>query len=179
MFTFSFVFSNDTYITNIKVDRKSGVSDIIPIVFTKVKLAELINLDTDNIIVRGRVCTYANENMIYGHRIYTYVMVNDILIDDGYQLENNRVELRGKVTRAPIYRTTPKGKLIVEIAVKIDTSLIHCIGWKEVAVKSNNINRWDIVYIKGRLQSRKYKKNGNCLIAYEVSSQIISKVGTD
>lgn len=79
--------------------------------------------------------------------------------------EFNNVYITGEVAKTPVYRETPKGRRITDIAVRIPSeftpgfySYIPCITWETVADRAQWLEEGATVYLEGRLQSRDYVK---------------------
>lgn len=160
----------DKIIYNLNVIRKSGTSDIIPVAFTN-----QMPLNNEIIKISGTIQTYIDYKLVTGKKVFTYIDNTTVYELTDNETSNNFISVIGQVIKEPWYRTTPMGKILVEMPVIIDGNLIHCVAWKELAAHCNNIHKDDIVKVKGRLQSREYTKEGKLIIAYEISSKYIEK----
>lgn len=100
--------------------------------------------------------------------------------------QQNGVHMEGIIAREPIHRTTPLGKVITEITVKVPSAfdLLHycfipVICWEKCARVVARYQKDTKVVLEGRLQSREYKKRMDgidaILTAYEVSARHIEK----
>lgn len=94
----------------------------------------------------------------------------------------NNVYLQAKVLREPVYRETPKGRHITDLALVVNsefsegyTCIIPGIAWERTAEWAAYLEPGITVYLEGRLQSRDYTKGDQVLTTWEVS---ISKIQT-
>lgn len=77
----------------------------------------------------------------------------------------NGLMLTGTIARNPVYRSTPGGKEITELRIRVisqandEFCYIPCICWQEIARETSQWNIGDVVALDGRLQSRIYIKN--------------------
>jgi single-strand DNA-binding protein len=83
----------------------------------------------------------------------------------------NEVTLLGNLTRDPEVKHTPKGDAILKITIATNRSYKQNDEWKEVA-EFHNVEKWGAeklaeylrkgskVYIKGRLQTDQFEKDG-------------------
>ena len=114
------------------------------------------------IMVMGKMQTYKE---IPGGRIVVFVLAEYVGIVSEQVEQQNGVHLEGVVARKPIYRTTPKGKKITEVAVKVPSaftegyfSFIPTICWGSDAEAAAEYQEGARVALEGRLQSRDYTK---------------------
>lgn len=141
----------------IAVERRSGVADIIPVLFDE-KIC-----DTE---ISGMVC--ANGKIITrrvrtgaGKAILTYVMADTITkAEDESPL--NEVNLEGIIEEKQL-RETPLGRKICDVKLKNvrengKEDLITCIAWGKCAEYTDSLALGDRVSTYGRLQSRRYNK---------------------
>lgn len=156
----------------IGVERRSGVADILPVLFDE---------KISNIEIRGRV--YVSGKIITRHvktgsgeAILMYVMADTIKPKDDVPL--NEVSLDGIIEEKQL-RETPLGRKICDVKLKTlrengKEDLITCIAWGKCAEYANSLALGDKVSAYGRLQSRRYKKtckDGHVVekVTYELS----------
>lgn len=141
----------------IGVERRSGVADILPVLFD-----EEIN-DTGisgTVCVNGKIIT-RRVRTGSGEAILTYVMADTITKpEDDSPL--NEVSLDGIIEEKHI-RETPLGRKICDVKLKNirengKEDLITCIAWGNGAEYTDSLALGDRVSTYGRLQSRRYQK---------------------
>lgn len=141
----------------IAVERKSGVADILPVLFDEEIRDTGISgtVCVDGKIITRRVKTGSGE------AILTYVMADTITKpDDDRPL--NGVILDGIIEEKHL-RETPLGRKICDVKLKNvrengKEDLITCIAWGKYAEYTDSLDLGDMVSTYGRLQSRRYKK---------------------
>ena len=135
------------------------------------------------VMVMGKMQTYKE---VPGGHIVVFVLAEYVGAATEKVEQQNGVYLEGVVARKPIHRTTPLGKKITEVVVKVPSaftegyfSFVPTICWKEYAEWAATCQEGARVALEGRLQSREYKKRLDgveaVLTAYEVSAQYIEK----
>ena len=163
----------------LQINRDSGVSDYIPILFNNVK--DEIKIDTF-IKLEGQFRSRDIPKPDGKIKVQLYVYVKDIIILND-PLYRNEIELNGYVCKQPTLRNTPNGKQISDLLIacnysKDKSAYIPVITWGREARKSGRYSVGTEVKIFGRLQSRKYTKLINNVqeefIAYELSANQIT-----
>lgn len=140
----------------IGVERKSGVADILPVLFDK----EISDTGiSGRVYVSGKIIT-RHVKTGSGKAILTYVMADTIKPKDDVPL--NEVSLDGIIEEKQL-RETPLGRKICDVKLKTvrengKEDLITCIAWGKCAEYANSLALGDRVSTYGRLQSRRYKK---------------------
>ena len=135
------------------------------------------------VMVMGKMQTYKE---VPGGRIVVFVLAEYVGVVSEQVEQQNGVYLEGDVARKPIHRTTPKGRKITEVTVKVPSaftegyfSFIPTICWGSDAEAAAEYQEGARVALEGRLQSRDYTKRLEgvevTLTAYEVSAQHIEK----
>lgn len=135
------------------------------------------------VMVMGQMQTYKE---VPGGRIVVFVLAEYVGVVTEQVEQQNGVHLEGIVARKPIHRTTPKGRNITEVTVKVPSaftegyfSFIPTICWGSDAEAAAEYQEDTRVALEGRLQSRDYKKHLDgteaILTAYEVSARHIEK----
>lgn len=142
----------------IAVERRSGVADVIPVIFDeKICDTGLINR---RVCVNGKIRTRFVKTGA-GKANLTYVMADEITkAEDESPL--NEVSLDGIIEEKRL-RETPLGRKICDVKLKTlrdngKDDLITCIAWGDNAEYVNTLLAGDGVSVYGRLQSRKYEK---------------------
>lgn len=156
----------------IGVERKSGVADILPVLFDK----EISDTGiSGRVYVSGKIIT-RHVKTGSGKAILTYVMADTIKPKDDVPL--NEVSLDGIIEEKQL-RETPLGRKICDVKLKTlrengKEDLITCIAWGKCAEYTDSLALGDRVSTYGRLQSRRYKKtckDGHVVekVTYELS----------
>lgn len=174
------------YEINLKVQRLSEISDIIPITVSE----RLITGDTFNIgnvvTVKGQFRSY-NKQIDGKSKLILTVFVREIVEND--EQENpNIIELTGFVCKAPIFRVTPFKREICDVLIAVNraynkSDYLPCIAWGRNARFVKNIDIGEKIVITGRIQSREYQKRllDNTIetkVAYEISISTITGVSS-
>ena len=141
----------------IGVERKSGVADILPVLFDKGISDSGIS---GTVCVNGKIITRRVKTGS-GEAILMYVMADTITkpVDDS---PLNEVSLDGVIEEKHL-RETPLGRKICDVKLKNirengKEDLITCISWGKSAEYTDSLALGDRVSAYGRLQSRRYKK---------------------
>ena len=171
----------------LEIERKSGSrqdSDRVIVIYGQEAEATPGQLvDGAYVMVMGEMQTYKE---VPGGRIVVFVLAEYVGVVSEQVEQQNGVYLEGIVARKPIHRTTPKGRKITEVSVKVPSaftegyfSFIPTICWKEYAEWAAMCREGTKVALEGRLQSRDYKKRIDgveaILTAYEISARHIEK----
>lgn len=183
-FCFSHVFNGiKNYMAILEVKRLSETTDIVKIVASEELVTRLnhTELEGREIQVTGHINSW--KAMDEGGELHWRIFVeaesiNEELLTESYN--KNMLLLSGEVKRKPIYRRTPLGKDITEIFLKTDvgdgkSTFICCIIWNGQARIARNLKVNEKIELFGRLQSRKYEKNGEEKSVDEVSAFAIAK----
>lgn len=86
----------------------------------------------------------------------------------------NAVFLSGNLTRDPELRTTPGGKQVASFSVatnegKDKTEFHNCIAWEKTAeIVAQYCRKGNRIAVQGRLQTRKWEKDGITRYATEI-----------
>ena len=146
-------------------------------------LAALIKAGS-RVEVTGKIQTYKNTET--GRtQLFIWALYLAAIPEGSQQL--NTVYIKGEIAKAPIYRTTPKGRRIADLMVRIPSafsagfySYIPCIAWWNLADQAANLVEGTTVYLEGRVQSREYVKRteegDKVLTTWEVSA---NKMGVE
>ena len=119
----------------LEVERLSGVRDIIHVIADHALLEELDPTAGTMVEVEGQVRSFNNRTG-EGRRLIISVYAASILACDG--LPENRVYLRGRICREPVYRRTPLGREICDVMLAVErrygrTDYLPCILWGSLA----------------------------------------------
>lgn len=186
----------DIYALWLDITRDSGVVDRIlvlfqgnkingeslgaypPDAFTPDELVELIK-EGSSLEVTGQLQTYKDWD-IGRSQLFVWGTYMAAAPEGSQQL--NVAYINGEVVRQPVYRETPLGKHITDLALRVPsaftpgyTCIIPCITWGRSAAETAYLDEGTAAYLEGRLQSREYMKDGQVLTTWEVSA---SKVDT-
>lgn len=140
----------------IGVERRSGVADILPVLFDE----EISDTGiSGTVCVSGKIIT-RRVRTGSGKAILMYVMADTIKPKDDVPL--NEVSLDGIIEEKHL-RETPLGRKICDVKLKTvrengKEDLITCIAWGKCAEYTDSLALGDGVSTYGRLQSRRYKK---------------------
>lgn len=156
----------------IGIERRSGVADILPVLFDK----EISDTGiSGRVYVSGKIIT-RHVKTGSGEAILMYVMADTIKPKDDVPL--NEVSLDGIIEEKQL-RETPLGRKICDVKLKNirengKEDLITCIAWGKCAEYTDSLALGDRVSTYGRLQSRRYKKtckDGHVVekVTYELS----------
>lgn len=164
----------------IAVERRSGVADVIPVLFDE----KICDTGISGMVcVNGKIITRRVRTGA-GKAILTYVMADSITKPDG-ESPLNEVTLDGIIEEKRL-RETPLGRKICDVKLKTvrdngKEDLITCIAWGKCAEYTDSLALGDRVSTYGRLQSRRYEKtckNGHVMekVTYELSIKGIAGV---
>ena len=141
----------------IGVERRSGVADILPVLFDE----KIIDTEiSGTAYVSGKIITRRVKTGP-GEAFLTYVMADTITKpEDDSPL--NEVSLEGIIEEKQL-RETPLGRKICDLKLKNvrengKEDLITCIAWGNGAEYADSLALGDRVSTYGRLQSRRYNK---------------------
>ena len=158
------VFGERFYKADVRVERLSGVHDIVPVMLSE----RLVDVNKDhkdrNVRVDGQFRSYNQHEGTKTHlllRLFAReIGFMDEMEDDG---ETNRIYLNGYVCKKPIHRRTPLGREVTELLLAVNrpygkSDYIPCICWGRTAHYASDLDIGDHCVINGRIQSREYLK---------------------
>lgn len=164
-----------TYFTfNLKIKRKSGAEDIIPIIADHTGL-----MPGQNVIIKGIYESF-NQTEDGKRKLILKVFAKSISLNTDEEKYKNQIEIYGTICKQPIIRVTPlTGKSIADIMLAVNrngrnSDYLPCIVWGQMTKIVETLKVGDKITLKGRIQSREYQKDEQTKIAYEVSGQWIS-----
>lgn len=166
------------YIFKMGVNRNSGYQDQINMMVSeRMLLPEEIEVGSW-MDIQGQVRTY-NEEVEGRNKLNIVVFVRDYAYCDEGVSWMNDIFLEGYLCKTPLARTSPLGRRICDMMLAVNrmynkSDYIPCIAWGRNAVYSSTLDVGDKIAIRGRLQSREYKKreeDGSVAVktAFEVS----------
>lgn len=93
----------------------------------------------------------------------------------------NKINIMGRMTRDPELRNTTSGKPVANFTLAVDrdhnrdeTDFIDVVAWNGTAeFVSKYFHKGQMAVVSGRLQSRKYEKDGQNRTAYEVVAESV------
>ena len=190
-FSFSHeIFGEGFYMVEVKVERLSDSSDIIPLMVSE----RLIDVKADYrgqlIMVTGQFRSY-NRHEERKNRLVLSVFAREIEFVDEIEesAKTNQIYLDGYICKEPVYRKTPLGREIADLLLAVNrpygkSDYIPCICWGRNARYASGFEVGEHVQILGRIQSREYVKRISDTetekrVAYEVSVSKLEKTLID
>ena len=172
----------------LQIERKSGITDDIMVIFQEGAFANIekgdvlyikgsfrsFNLVENQNDKKSKLILYIHPKFItHVHDIENFKEMNNIT-------DPNAIQIDGYVCKKTEVRTTPTGRAITDIIVAVNrpnkkSDYIPVIIWDDNAKKYADMEIGTRVKIKGRAQSRVYKKrmdDGTTedRVAYEISA---------
>lgn len=161
-FEFSHEFYGEKfYLFDLKTDRNSGHSDILPI---------LVSDRIVNVKESAKGATVEIEGQMRSYNKHTEEKSYVVLTIFACRIENtdalyfdDQVELHGFICKEPIYRKTPLGRDITDFILAVNrpygnVDYIPCIAWGRDALYLGASEIGKELKLEGRFQSREYKK---------------------
>lgn len=171
------------YETKISTARYSGVEDVLILQFPAAavgtgKELKAIGKDT-RIKLTGEIRT-ENEKEIVATKpsVKIFVYASSVELAEETEEDANEVILGGNICKETVPRKTPKGTNVTDMIVAAGTgkpAFVPCVCWCEAAEAAADLTKGTHVEVKGRIQSREFKKHVKgsdvpfLLTAYEVS----------
>lgn len=184
----SFEFSNKCagekfYKTLLKIARKSGNFDIIPVIVSDRLIDSKANYTGRSVSVKGQFRSRSKLN-----KLELFVFAEEFSLNDS-RLSANVIWLEGNLCKNANYRTTISQREVADVIIATNrmynkSDYIPCIVWGRNARYISSLGVGSRVQIKGRIQSREYTKklkNGmeEKRTAYEVSVNRIDVVESE
>lgn len=157
------------YTTILRIERKPGVVDKVPLYIEENKLA-ILNVRPsvgDYMEITGRFYSkdvyFENEK----RRMETYVYVSKIRFCDSRTPSTNEIHLTGEILRCGKIRKTKKGDTLIDFVLKVRRknhriSKIPCFVWGDYnSFQIEGAGVGAKLELDGRIQSREYIKNEN------------------
>lgn len=161
------VFGEKFYQLEVRSDRLSGQSDTLLLIISDRLFADVTEIVEGYYIkVRGEIRSFNHHDETGKAHLSLSVFVKELLDDELGEHDVNDVWMRGFICREPGYRTTPMGREISDILIAVNrkygkSDYIPAICWGRNAKYASNLDVGDEVTVKGRFQSRTYKKRIN------------------
>lgn len=179
------------YKTSVDVKRLSGEIDSIVVLVSEDIACPENSYVGQAIFVRGSYRSFNKPVSENKSKLELFVFADSFeLVDETENGDtNNSINLTGFVCKPPVYRKTPKGRIITDVMLAVNrnkrkTDYIPCVCWGDNAKKVKDYELGTEVMLVGRIQSRTYNKHieGDVVesrVAYEVSVSKINKVQKD
>lgn len=166
------------YTFSFTVARNSGYEDKVTVMASERILNGFTVCRGLRLSVEGQIRTY-NEDENGRNKLNIVVFARDVKLADEEEADKNEVYLEGFLCKKPLLRTSPLGRKICDLMLAVNrmynkSDYIPCIAWGRSAVYSSTLDVGDRIILKGRIQSRQYRKkteDGTVLekTAFEVS----------
>lgn len=158
------VFGERFFITNVSIERASGVEDIIPAIISE-RLVDVSNDHTGEYVeIHGQFRSHNCHKEGCRH-LFLAVFIREILFvgDVNEQYPLNQIFLDGYICKSPVYRKTPMGREIADVLLAVNrpygkSDYIPCICWGRDARYIGDLDVGEHIAVYGRIQSRLYTK---------------------
>jgi len=165
------------------VPRLSGTEDVVNLILSRGRLEGSVIEPDQWLRVVGSVRSYNNTGGETGNRLVITVLVQELAPAPAQEGVNHLI-LSGVLCKPPVRRRTPLGREICDLLLAVNrpysshgyrkADYLPCIAWGTLADACGHMAVGDQLRLKGRLQSREYRKtteNGDTVtrVAYEVS----------
>lgn len=179
------------YKTSVGVKRLSGEIDSIVVLVSEDIACPENSYVGQAVCVRGSYRSFNKPVSENKSKLELFVFANSFeLVDETENGDtNNSINLTGFICKPPIYRETPKGRIITDVMLAVNrnkrkTDYIPCVCWGTNAEKVKDYELGTEVMLTGRIQSRTYNKHieediVESRVAYEISVSKINKVQND
>lgn len=161
----------------LRVERLSGVEDVLPVVVSRSLLEQFPVLAGEKVQVEGEIRSFNNRSGV-GAKLVLTVFAR-IISQAPEGEDHNEVTLSGVLCKPPVYRHTPMGREITDLTLAVNrrygrSDYLPCITWGGLARMAAELQVGDRVQLQGRFQSRNYTKVLEDRVvtktAYEVSA---------
>jgi primosomal replication protein N len=178
------LFGEKFYSFKVASTRDSGVDDIIPCLVSERLLNVNEDLTNRQVRIEGN---FRSKNIHIGNKsklsLNLFIKEFEVVEDYVELLHVDTIKLVGFICKEPVFRYTPKGRMICEFLMAVNyengkSAYIPCIAWGRNARYVERLTVGTKLEVLGRIQSREYEKkyeNGKTEIktTYEVSVQLI------
>ena len=173
--------SQDFYTLPLEVRRLSGASDTLNLTLRAPMLSALAG--AERIEVEGELRSF-NSRRGEWPRLVIAVFARSLAPAGGDE-DDNVAELRGTLCKAPRARRTPMGREVCDLLLAVNRSYgrsdyLPCICWGAAARESAARDVGTRLFLRGRVQSRRYLKlteEGSFeRVAFEVSASEIERL---
>lgn len=167
------------YVFELEVLRKSDTADYVPVMVSD-RAVDLEALKEGTpILVSGSFRSY-NKHLENKNKLILYVFADELEFTEEPTNENE-ICLEGYICKSPKYRKTPLGREIADMLIAVNraygkSDYLPCITWGRNATYTEKLEVGTMVSCRGRIQSRRYLKEEQEKIAYEVS---VSSIQTE
>lgn len=183
------VFGESFYIVHLDSKRRSGASDVLPVIISE-RLISINEIKSGTYlkVTQGAFRSMNKQVSENKSRLLLFVFAQDVSTTDDLEEDMNDITLHGFLCKRPVYRTTPNGREITDLLVAVNrdygkSDYIPCICWGRNAKYASTWEVGDEVELTGRIQSREYSKklSEDGLVkerrtAYEVSVSRFEKI---
>lgn len=166
------------YSSSIIVRRDSGVEDVLPIMVPKQVVKEfkrMIKKPVGAVVeIEGRLSSF-NEKLSDRVKLRIFIKVKTMTLMAKDTKHVNEISLKGYICKEVNYRKTPgrtdeKGNVIkkpsriTDILLAVNNKQLNasyyipCIAWNKEADHASYLKVSDKIAVKGRMQSREYRK---------------------
>ena len=177
------IFGEGFHLFSIDIDRLSGNTDRIPVLFSE-RLCDPNGISQGECItVKGQFRSYNVTKDEGGHKLKLLVFARELEKTAADRKFCNEIFLDGFICKKPIYRTTPFGREITDLLFAVNraynkSDYLPCVVWGRNAKFCGDLDVGAHAKISGRIQSRGYEKklkDGEVQnkVAYEVSVNTI------
>lgn len=145
----------------IKVERISGTIDEVPVVISERILDKEIDYEDKFVEINGNVRLYKEKT---DQKKLLYVFVSEVFVPEYGTWNCNEVRLTGYICKQPYLRKTPVTERdIADVLISYShrygkTFYIPCVFWGRNAKYVADLPVGTKLEMKGRFQSREYKK---------------------
>lgn len=141
--------------------RHSGYEDRIGVTASERLLYGIEAYKGSRLDIWGQVRTY-NRDENGRSRLDIVVFAREVS-EGGEQGPVNDISLNGHICRKPVARISPLGRKICDIMLAVNrmygkSDYIPCIAWGRNAVYTAALDVGDALSLRGRIQSRQYRK---------------------
>ena len=157
------------------VRRLSGTEDILNVIARRDLLDSFAPEECEKLQVTGELRSFNNRS---GAGAKLVITAYAHALGRSHGEDENSLQLRGTLCKAPTLRQTPLGRDICDLMIAVNrrcgrSDYLPCICWGSLARQAA---RWAVgqrLQLQGRVQSRRYLKNTDLgpeeRVAYEVS----------
>lgn len=171
--------------TFLMIPRLSGTEDMIPVIVPESMILET-EVGGRCVSISGEIRTW-NKHEEEKNHLCVYVMAKDFIQkDEEVEVCENECIIDGFICKPPKVRDTPLGRTVSDFLLAVNrpygrSDYIPCIAWGRNAVWCGDLEVGTHVRLKGRFQSREYRKEVSpgefeTRTAYEVSVSVIERV---
>lgn len=159
---YSFTYAEKRFLKGfIKSERISGTVDKIPVVISERILDKEIDYENKFVEINGNVRLYKEKT---DRKKLLYVFVSEVFVPEYGTWNCNEVRLTGYICKQPYLRKTPVTERdIADVLISYShrygkTFYIPCVFWGRNAKYVSELPVGTKLEMKGRFQSREYKK---------------------